>query len=122
MKRFICVSASVLLLAACGTATPPKYDWGTYEQSMYGYYKSPEKTDQLIESLAATIIKAETGKQKVAPGLYAEYGYLLMKQGRQQDAIANFDKEKTMWPESTVLMDRMSKLAQAKPAQGEVKQ
>ncbi len=113
MKRFLCISVAMLALSACATAPQPKYDWGNYEQSMYGYYKSPANASELIASIATTIKNAEANKRSVGPGMYAEYGYLLLQQGNSQDAIVNFEKEKARWPESTQLMDRMSKLALA---------
>ena len=123
MKRILCIGVVMLGLSACVTAPPPKYDWGNYEQSMYGYYKNPTSANELIASIATTIKDAEAHQRSVGPGMYAEYGYLLMLQGNGQEAVANFTKEKSRWPESAQLMDRMSKLALAQPAtKGEAKQ
>ena len=116
MMRFLTIGAAALALSACATAPQPKYDWGNYEQAMYGYYKNPSTANELIVSMATTIKKAEADQRSVGPGMYAEYGYLLMTQGNSQEAIVNFEKEKKRWPESTQLMDRMSKLALVQPA------
>lgn len=115
MKQLLCIGVAMLALSACATAPGPKYEWGNYETSMYGYYKNPSDASGLIKAIEAAIIKAEKTQRPVAPGLYAEYGYLLMVQGRSQDAIANFEKEKGLWPESAQLMDKMSKTALAQP-------
>ncbi|NNJ70828.1 MAG: DUF4810 domain-containing protein, partial [Kiritimatiellales bacterium] len=48
----------------------------------------------------------------MAPGLYAEYGFLLMRQGENGRAISYFNKEKALWPESAVFMDSMIQTAQ----------
>ena len=48
--------------------------------------------------------------RRVAPGLYAEYGYLLMIKNEDSKAKTYFQKEKRSWPESTVLMDKMIKV------------
>jgi hypothetical protein len=82
---------------------------------MYSYYKNPSAPDNLILEMASTIKTAEATNRRVGPGIYAEYGYLLMMQGKQQEAIASFDKEKLMWPESSQLMDKMSNLAKTQP-------
>lgn len=111
MKRIVLTGAVLALLGGCATSPPPKYDWGNYEQSMYGYYKNPGAPDALMQDIDSTIKKAEAGQRSVGPGMYAEYGYLLMARGRQQEAIACFEKEKSRWPESAMLMDRMSKIA-----------
>ena len=47
-----------------------------------------------------------------APGLYAEYGFLLMRRGENERAIKYYKKEKELWPEATVFMDSMIQTAQ----------
>ena len=79
---------------------------------MYRYYKSPDHLQELMANLAETLEAAEA-KQTVPPGLYAEYGYLLLETGNAQQAIVYFEKEKEAWPESTVIMDTMLAAAQA---------
>ncbi|AVY93545.1 DUF4810 domain-containing protein [Microvirgula curvata] len=111
---------AALMLAGCA-AQRDKYTWGEYESSLYSYYKNPENAAALTLALQKTIEGAEKGKLPPAPGLYAEYGYLLMQQGKKQEAIAAFEKEKQRWPESGKLMDNMIKAASAgkKPASQE---
>jgi hypothetical protein len=112
MKRILLASYAFFLISGCVTAPQSKYDWGNYEQSMYNYYKNPSNPDELMLSMADTIKAAEATSRNIGPGLYAEYGYLLMIQGKQQEALVYFEKEKSKWPESSVLMDKLSKLAQ----------
>ena len=88
-----------------------KYDWGTYNPSLYSYYKDPTKAAELMVSLQAIINGANTGKGAVPPGVYAEYGYLRLQQGKSQDAIISFQAEEQRWPESKVFMDRMIQVA-----------
>lgn len=115
MKRILIAGLTLFILSGCVTKPQSKYDWGNYEQSMYSYYKNPIASNELIQEIANTIKIAEEKKHVVGPGIYAEYGYLLMLQGRQQEAVVNFEKEKSRWPESSKLMDRMSNLAQTQP-------
>lgn len=98
----------LLAVAACQPAKPPIYSWGSYEKSLYGYYKVPGNPAPLTISLEEMIA---TGKKqgRVPPGIYAEYGYLLLTQGKKSEAIANFEAEKATWPESTILMNTMIK-------------
>lgn len=114
MKRILIASLTLCLFVLTGCATKPqsKYEWGNYEQSMYHYYKNPIASDEFILEIANTIKTAETTNRIVGPGLYAEYGYLLMMQGKHQEAVENFEKEKLRWPESSQLMNKMSNLAQ----------
>jgi hypothetical protein len=92
------------LLGAC--APPSMYDWGDYETRLYAYYKDPEALDALMKGLDSAITRGEKDK-RVPPGLYAEYGFLLMVKEQRDEAITYFNKEKSTWPESTVLMDKM---------------
>jgi hypothetical protein len=122
MIKFSLGCIALLILTGCATGPQQKYEWGNYEQSMYEYYKNPADSNELILSIEKTIKTAAAENRIVAPGLYAEYGYLLMLQGKQQSAVDNFQKEKQKWPESTILMDRMIKLAETKPTtQSEIK-
>jgi hypothetical protein len=108
--------ALVFLVVGCRTQSQ-RYDWGSYDPSLYDYYKNPTKVAELYESLAAIIEEASTNHATVPPGIYAEYGYLQMQQGKNQAAIDLFKQEETRWPESKVFMDRMIKVASA-PAAG----
>ena len=48
----------------------------------------------------------------MAPGLYAEYAFLLMRRGENERAIEYYNKEKALWPESAQFMDSMIQVAQ----------
>ncbi|MGI9274763.1 MAG: DUF4810 domain-containing protein [Endozoicomonas sp.] len=109
------VAASLLsisvLLTGCQT-TQGLYSWGGYEDALYQYYKDPAEKEALAERLL-TLIEEEAAK--VPPGIYAEYGTLLMQQGKTDEAIVYFEKEKTVWPESRFLMDSMIDALSSKP-------
>jgi hypothetical protein len=93
------------LLGAC-ESQQGMYHWGEYEPRLYDYYKDPDDLEPLMADLETTLAAGEKD-QRVPPGLYAEYGYFLMTKKRHDEAITYFTKEKTAWPESTVLMDKM---------------
>ena len=109
-SRLIGIGASLLLLCGCAT-THQRYDWGNYESSLYVYYKNPASAPQFVQSLQDLIATANKTGRPVAPGIYAEYGYLLMQEGKSQDAIAAFRQEEDHWPESKAFMDQMMKAA-----------
>ena len=96
---------------AAGCATHQRYNWGSYDPSLYGYYKNPAKVGELSSSLAAVIDAASTDHATVPPGIYAEYGYLQLQQGKNLAAVDLFQQEESHWPESKVFMDRMIKVA-----------
>jgi len=108
---------AVLLLAAGCATRHERYNWGDYDPALYGYYKNPAKAGELAASLAAVIDAANTDHAVVPPGIYAEYGYLQLQQGKNSSAVELFKQEESHWPESKVFMDRMIKVA-ATPVAG----
>ncbi len=105
------LAATLASLAAC--AQPPHYQWADYEPALYDFYKHPEQADAYTEKLARAVERGEA-EGHVAPGLHAEYGYMLLGAGKTADAVVQFEAEKKRWPESTLLMDRMIRLASGK--------
>lgn len=114
-----CILAAGLLISCA--PQHQQYVWGSYETELYGYYKNPDRLENLMKALEAAIARGENSAQKtgsaggaktsrVAPGLYAEYGYLLMTKNQDAKAKRYFEKEKLLWPESAVLMDKMIKV------------
>lgn len=103
---------TILALSAAGCVTQHQhYNWGSYDPSLYDYYKNPTKVGQLSVSLQAVIDAADHGNAVVPPGIYAEYGYLQMQQGKNQNAVALFRQEEIHWPESKVFMEHMISVA-----------
>jgi hypothetical protein len=109
----IATVAAAVLSAGCVTTPPEKYNWGTYDPSLYGYYKSPAKVGELTATLDASLKASDSHNQPAPPGLRAEYGYLLLQQGKNAEAVSAFQTEATQWPESKVFMDHMVKVAES---------
>ena len=107
MKRLSILLIAVLI-SACAQTT--KYHWGGYENALYRYYKSPAELENLAEELKDVIAQGERDGT-IPPGIYAELGYVLFIQGKNNEAIAYFEKEKRSWPESARLMNIMIKSA-----------
>ena len=105
------VVALTLIATGCAHQNVDKYSWGDYESSLYGYYKAPGDGHEFAQKLKAEIDNAEQHGKKVPPGIYAEYGGMLLEAGDRATAAQYFQKEKTTWPESTVLMTTMTRLA-----------
>ena len=100
----VCALAA-LSFSACAPAT--HYAWGGYDQALYGFYKNPQDRAPFIEQLRVIIASAEQSGQRVPPGLFAEYGYLLFEEGKTPEAILYFQKERQAWPEAVPFMDKM---------------
>lgn len=94
----------LLALAACASANPPKYNWGNYPSALVTMDNDPSTASSYVQSLAK-IVNDPAGK--VPPGIFAEYGYMLQKQNDDKDAAAMYAREKSAWPESAALMDKM---------------
>jgi len=104
--RLLLLAALTLPLAA-GCGPKRAYYWGDYDSTLYSYSQNPQDTERYVERLGEIIRKAETEKEKVPPGLYAEYGYALFEMGRLDEAIIYYKKEREEWQESVVFMDKM---------------
>ena len=102
MIRIFLAVAGLSILSGCAS-NQQLYHWGNYEQAYYAYEKNPGEVDAYIDALGEIIVTGEE-KDKVPPGLYAEYGYVLLVSGRSEEAMANFAKEREKWPESGKLM------------------
>lgn len=94
-------------LALGGCASKGMYDWGGYSTGLYNSYKDPTTTASNMQSLETHVQKLEQGKQKVPPGVYADLGMLQLQAGDKVKALANFRKERDLWPESKGLMDAL---------------
>ena len=111
LQRALALGLLITALAGCVTPPAQKYHWGSYDPSLYGYYKDPTKLGELNASLEAIVKAGEANRAVMPPGIYAEYGYLQLQQGNNAQAIELFKQEKALWPEATVFMDRMIKVA-----------
>ena len=112
VNPFTYLAIVLVTFSVSGCVTQPMYSWGAYEMNLYKYYKNPADLEKFGEKLVADFEYAEEKGLVVAPGLYAEYGYLLTELERHEQAVVYFEKEKAAWPESTLLMDKMIASAQ----------
>ncbi len=97
MFRPALAALAALSVAAC--ATPTRFEWGNYENSLYAYYKKPDSRENYRKSLVDAIERGEES-QRLAPGLHAELGFLSLEEGKNAEAIARFEKEMAAFPES----------------------
>lgn len=93
-----------LMLGVSACAPASRFEWGTYENTLYAYSKAPQAREAYRNSLLAALRSGEASN-RVAPGLNAELGYLYMEDGRPAEAIQYFEAEKRLFPESQRFMD-----------------
>lgn len=96
-----------LLVSGCNP--PPIFYWGDYSETLYAYKKSPdEKTLQAHKKTLQEIITlAPQKRQKIPPGVYAEYGFLLLREGKESEGFEYLQKEEALFPESKVFVQRL---------------
>lgn len=98
---------AALVLAGCGPQT--RYYWGNYEELVYTNYSSPGSVPlgKQIQILQGDAQKAQKAGKPLPPGFHAQLGYLFAQQGNADLAKEQFETEKQLFPESTVMMDRL---------------
>lgn len=110
MKKIILISI-VLGLAGIGCATQKKgiFYWGDYSKTLYALKKTPndETLTKHKNELQEIIGKSAEMNKKVPPGVYAEYGFILAREGDAQEAEKYFKLEAQTYPEATPFMEKL---------------
>jgi hypothetical protein len=99
------------MLASC-TVQKPLYTWDKYDVTSYNYLKnSDEKSTQaLIETYQNIIEKQQGSRGVVPPGVYADYGFILLQDNKTEEGKAMLLKEVELYPESKTFIDRILKM------------
>lgn len=111
MKKVGCfLMLTALFLGGCAVQTPMyMYYWDGYSQSLYNLKK--HETAESLEAHKKTllgIIQASGEKGlKAPPGVCCEYGYLLVKEGKQEEGMKYIAMEEQAYPESQVFIERL---------------
>ena len=105
--KVITGSLVVLSLSSCGISN--SYN----SRDGYDRYGSRSRTiDRLNERLQryADIIRSRTGDNgTMPPGIYAEYGYQLLKEGKKEAGMKMLHREIELYPESEAFVERIAK-------------
>lgn len=109
MKNVIVALGLATLLVGCVTTPEPLYQWGSYPQQNYLMYSQPQKATPgaQILKLEAEILKAKGKNLAVPPGLYAHLGLMYLHENQFARAAEYFELERQVYPESSVLMNRL---------------
>jgi len=103
-KLQILVGAMFLVSMSACTSNESLYSWHDYNRELLSYYKNSSDLNEFADKLREDIDAAEM-EGKVPPGLYAEYGYVMLELGDAGTAVVYFQKERDKWPESAFLME-----------------
>lgn len=111
MRKVVFIIASTLLLGSC-TSTQ-LYSWTGYDNAIYNYTKvNDEKSLQELMLVYEKLIKHPGTSNRPAPGICADYGYLLLTKGEKEKGIALLKQEIVYYPESAVFIGRIIKRAE----------
>lgn len=111
MKKYIfLLFLGVLGMSSC-TTSKSLYSWYQYDDATHAFTKNQtEESEKALVDNFDKIINHQRGTRKVVPpGIYAERGYYFLKSGKTTEALDYFNKEKKLYPESAVFMDRIIK-------------
>jgi len=111
MRKSIILFASLAILASC-TTQKSLYTWGNYEITSYNYLKnSDEKSIQeLIDNYQKVIENQKGTRDVVPPGVYADYGFILLQEGKEEKGKEMLIKEIALYPESKIFIERILKM------------
>jgi len=101
-----------LFFTGCATQTQLYY-WGDYSNTLYKYKKNPDNETLAGHKASLLNIIGESNQRntKIPPGVCCEYGYILLREGKTQEALAYFDLEEKNYPESKLFITRLKKIS-----------
>jgi len=101
---------SLALLVGCAAPTPPLYGWGNYPDQLWSYLKLAEDDPPgRLAAMQADLERFRARGERVPPGFHAHLGLLYTQLGRGDEAAAQWQAEKTLFPESTAFIDFLMK-------------
>ncbi len=109
MIKYICVVFVCFMCFSCGPASS-LYSWKGYDEAIYAYTdKADEARLQQILKVYEKILKSKGSRGIPAPGICADYGFLLIKNGEVDKGKELLQKEVEFYPESEPFISRILK-------------
>ena len=110
------------ILAVCisiffsGCVPKQTYYFGNYSKTLYALekYQNEETLIKHKQELEKIISESQVKNLAIPPGIYAELGYIYLKENKSKEAVTFFETESQLYPESKHLMDRLIQSAKAK--------
>lgn len=111
----------VFLFTGCAPKKQPMYYFGDSSSALYTHKKEPtdESFVQIKQSLEDVLEHSKLNGIKIAPGTFADIGYLNLLENKPEQATAFFTREKQLYPEATIFMDRMIQKVEAQTGETE---
>lgn len=107
--HLLVLGALAVFFAGCAPRQAPMYYFGKSELALYASKRLPteENRQKLRESLEDVVQQSQKDGMRVPPGVFAHLGYLKLLENNTAEATLFFAREKQLYPEATVFMDRM---------------
>ena len=115
MKKVLISVLAVFAFLMSGCAgQKPMYEYGNYSETYYQLKQNgdTETTGKWKAALEDSIKESNEQGLRTPPGINANLGYLYLKVNDADKAISFFNVEKTLYPESTVFMNKLIKKAE----------
>lgn len=112
IKNHFFLLASLLVFSNCTSSKPALYSWQNYETSSYTYLKNSDEAalEELVVAYEKIISEQSGTRNVVPPGIYADYGFLLLQNGENEKGKEMLQKEIEIYPESKIFIDRILKM------------
>lgn len=108
MKKLICLAVIALVVNSCSS---PKslYSWEKYGQASYNYLKKADEksVEGIMEQYKKIIYKQKGTRQVAPPGIHADYGFILIQEGKLKEGKEFLKREIVLYPESKIFIDRI---------------
>lgn len=107
MKKTALILITLVFVGCSSKDTKPLYYWGDYQSEQISYSKKIGDQEALLsyKKTLEDIIE----KNKVAPSVYSEYAFVLVKLNEKERAKEFFQKEINTYPESKVFIENVMK-------------
>jgi hypothetical protein len=107
--KIITVTLFMALGVACSSISPGGYYWGTYSYTYHDLLKEPSSKSRDAHELSLRDIISKSGEKnlRVPPGIHAELGNLLANKNMDTEALAQYEAEQTLYPESRVFLEKL---------------
>lgn len=102
---------SSLALFAMSCTSTELYSWYNYQSDYYHYLKNADEKSQekLLQTYKLIIDRQRDIRGVVPPGIYADYGWLLLQKGKAEEGKEMLMKEIELYPESEVFVGTLLK-------------
>lgn len=112
MKKIAILALSCAILASCSTGPKPMYSWYNYDNASYAYLKNSDQKslDELVASYEKIIAQQKGTRKIVPPGIYADYGFILIQANKPEEGKKMLLKESELYPESSVFINSVIRM------------